>query len=504
MKRPRVLVTAVGGDVGLDLARCLLESHRPVDVLGCDMARRTAAGSTLANVLVSPPASDEAAYVDFLLKQGVDAVWPSSEAEIIVLDRHRKSFASAGVRLVMVASPLVRVFTDKLETARALRAKGLPAPVTFDEPQFKGQLPFPLILKPRHSSGSRQVVLARDETDLSFHRARMPGAVVQEALGSPDEEYTGGVFSDGKETRCILFKRRLGFGGVSREVELVDSPEFARLAADFARAFSLRGGVNLQARKTAAGFSIFEVNARVSSTAMFRHRLGFEDVAWWLDLEFGRDIPAYTPRFSKAVGLRTLSNQFVELHALQTGPMLSCERFTLRPLTPDDVTADYVDGLNDPEVNRYLVEVRKTRQTVESVRAFVTRDLLAADTWLFGIFPSGLTRPIGTVRLHAVDRYNFTAILGVCLFSRAHWGKGYGSEAVARVSRFAFEELGLHYLEACTYEENAGSTKLFLKAGFDQVGVVADKYRYDGAFTSVIALARTNPLFDKSRLEPTS
>lgn len=193
-------------------------------------------------------------------------------------------------------------------------------------------------------------------------------------------------------------------------------------------------------------------------------------------------------------------DRFVKLLPFVAEPQLSSERLLLRPLQPADVTADYVDGLNDPAVNRYLVDVRKSRQTKESVLEFVGRNLEAGDARLFGLFPPGSAGPIGTVRLHGVDQYNFTAAVGVCIFSRAHWGQGFGSEAVERVARFAFDQLGLHYLEACTYLENPASTRLFLKAGFKEVTVVRDKYRLDDKFADIVVLARTNAAFDLNRL----
>ena len=43
----------------------------------------------------------------------------------------------------------------------------------------------------------------------------------------------------------------------------------------------------------------------------------------------------------------------------------------LRPLLAADVTEAYVDGLNDPEVHRYMEAPRKQRQTLDGVRAYV-------------------------------------------------------------------------------------------------------------------------------------
>jgi RimJ/RimL family protein N-acetyltransferase len=51
-------------------------------------------------------------------------------------------------------------------------------------------------------------------------------------------------------------------------------------------------------------------------------------------------------------------------------------------------------------------------------------------------------------------------------------GRGVGSDAVARFSRYAFEELGFVRLQAATDVENVASQRLLERAGFRQEGVM--------------------------------
>jgi RimJ/RimL family protein N-acetyltransferase len=135
----------------------------------------------------------------------------------------------------------------------------------------------------------------------------------------------------------------------------------------------------------------------------------------------------------------------------------------LRPISEADVTDAYVDGLNDPEVNRYL-EVRKLRQTSETVRAYVRAN--AADPWavLFGIYSGNVLR--GTLRLHDVDLSGSKATVGIALFDRHFSGRGLGSAAIAAVARFAAAELSLTHLAAGIIDANTASVRAFEKAGF--------------------------------------
>lgn len=172
--------------------------------------------------------------------------------------------------------------------------------------------------------------------------------------------------------------------------------------------------------------------------------------------------------------------------------VLETKRLSLRPLRRADVTDAYIDGLNDPAVNQYL-EVRFSRQTRKSVEDFVAAHEGASDRFLFGVFLKD--RLIGTVRLHSISRDHYCAIVGICLFAADVWGIGYGLEALDRVVRFGFDELGLHFIEAGCYEENQASRKLFGKAGFTEQAVISDRRRLGARFVREMFMSRVNPDF---------
>lgn len=138
----------------------------------------------------------------------------------------------------------------------------------------------------------------------------------------------------------------------------------------------------------------------------------------------------------------------------------------LRPLSEADVTQAYVDGLNDPAVNRYL-EVRRQRQTLETVRAYVSANAADPQAILFGIYSGNVLR--GTLRLHDVDFSSSKATLGIALFDRDFSGKGLGSSAIAAAARFAAVELSLTHLAAGIIDANTASVRAFEKSGFRRI-----------------------------------
>ena len=56
-------------------------------------------------------------------------------------------------------------------------------------------------------------------------------------------------------------------------------------------------------------FYVFEINPRISSTIGFRSLLGFNDVAWWIDLVEGNKIKKYEYPNEKVYGVRSVEEK---------------------------------------------------------------------------------------------------------------------------------------------------------------------------------------------------
>ncbi len=179
---------------------------------------------------------------------------------------------------------------------------------------------------------------------------------------------------------------------------------------------------------------------------------------------------------------------------------IQTDRLNIKILRPEDITEEYVSGLNDPEVN-YFLEVKRIRQTFESVKSFVLDNTGSAHSLLFGIFLKSPNCLIGTVRLSGISFVHYHLGLGICIFAKQYWGKGYGLEALLEIKEFVFNEMGMHYIEAGMYSQNAASRKLFKKAGFECYVKVSDKYRLGDKFVDVLMFGSVNPNFNVELLE---
>ena len=137
-------------------------------------------------------------------------------------------------------------------------------------------------------------------------------AVVQEYLEGDLGEYTTGVFSNGQDVFSITFKRTLGYGGLSKIVEIKDDKNIENLARSIAQKSKLIGSINIQSRKRGDDYVVFEINPRFSSTVYFRHYFGFQDVIWWLETIMKQNV-VYHKKYIQGVGVRTSNEVFFNL-----------------------------------------------------------------------------------------------------------------------------------------------------------------------------------------------
>lgn len=306
----KILVTAIGGDIGYGVIKSLKKGSHDLYIIGCDIREYNMSSDLADAFCVCPPYRDEQKWLDFILTtlktNEADYFWPVTESEIRIVDKNRELFSS--VKVIMNTSNVLEVAMDKGKTARFLMENGVMTPKTWDVLE-EADLLFPMIVKEKFGCGSHSVSVVNDKTQLVKEFEYMESPIIQEYVGDSSDEYTLTVFSDGNVVNYIAFRRELGFGGMSRYVELVADSRLAEMSGKIAKMFDLRGSVNVQMRRRGEEYYVFEINPRISSTVGFRTMLGFNDVAWWLDMYEGNDISCYECPEEKIYGVRTVEEK---------------------------------------------------------------------------------------------------------------------------------------------------------------------------------------------------
>jgi carbamoyl-phosphate synthase large subunit len=311
-----VLVTGVGAPPGVSIFKAFRRSALRPRIVATD-AEALSVGLFRADVAYTLPrvAEDEAAYLRGLerivAREGVRLVCPGSEIELVRLSAHAESVQRrTGARVVANAPRVLAELMDKWTLTSALRARDLPAPDTAlgSDPEATRALlsrhGFPVIVKPRHGSGSRHLHVVQDSGTLELLLRLVPEPIVQEYLHPDHEEYSVGIYRSPRlgYVGQIAFRRTLS-AGLTYRAEVVRDADIEGVCRRLVDAFQLWGPINVQLRKTAGGVRIFEVNPRFSSSAVMRAAFGFNEAELCLrDLVLGEAVSA--PLVRPGVALR--------------------------------------------------------------------------------------------------------------------------------------------------------------------------------------------------------
>jgi ribosomal-protein-alanine N-acetyltransferase len=166
--------------------------------------------------------------------------------------------------------------------------------------------------------------------------------------------------------------------------------------------------------------------------------------------------------------------------------IFSSARLDFRKICLEDVTPRYVSWLNDPQINRFL-ETRHSVQDHDAVYAFVAEQMANPNVHLLKITLRSEGLHIGNIKVGPINRHHASAQISLFIGEKNIHGKGYGAEAIERVTKWAFESAGLERIEAGCYEDNLASLRAFLKAGYAVEGFRRKAYvsadgRRTGAF----------------------
>jgi len=170
-------------------------------------------------------------------------------------------------------------------------------------------------------------------------------------------------------------------------------------------------------------------------------------------------------------------------------PTLETGRLRLRKLRKDDAGAYFAFG-GDPQVTRYLRwGPHASIEVTENYLCEVLQGYQDGSDGSWGIELKTDHRLIGTTHLMGIDPRNQKADIGVVL-GRAYWGQGIGSEALARVLAFCFDEMGLNRVQGLPIVGNTAARRMMEKCGMVYEGTLRQYAFQKGKFQDFDLLAK--------------
>ena len=165
---------------------------------------------------------------------------------------------------------------------------------------------------------------------------------------------------------------------------------------------------------------------------------------------------------------------FVKFRELET------ERLILRKLRMEDVYEYYERLFGDADVTRYMnfEPHQDISESLESLQRRLDR-YEEDDCYCWAVAEKEEDSLIGLVKLTRFDPRDNSCSFAFMLGCN-YWNKGYGTEVLKAVLRFAFEELELERIVADHMAPNRASGRVMEKCGMKHIGTEPEKYQKTG------------------------
>ena len=126
----------------------------------------------------------------------------------------------------------------------------------------------------------------------------------------------------------------------------------------------------------------------------------------------------------------------------------------------------------DSEYWRLMASEAAFPHSIQAIKKWIEKDF-EQDPLPFSVFLIRTLeddRLIGDIGLDSVRNGHGDTFVGIGIGEREYWGKGYGSDAMRVILRYAFTEQNLHRVSLNVFEYNPRAIRSYEKVGFKHEG----------------------------------
>ena len=254
-----------------------------------------------ADVKIQVPAVYDPKYIDITLsickEQKIDVLLCLNDLELPILSENKARFEALGVKVIVSDPEVIDIAFDKYKTAQWVESLGLNAPKTYvtlasaKEALDKGDIAFPLFMKPRWGSGSigLETIDDMEELDIYYHllmkkikKTILATAsvgdeyiMIQEKLNG--KEFGLDVMNDLQGNNvAVSVKQKLAMrAGETDKAITVDIPEVYEMGRKIGENLKHIGNLDVDIMQRANGdYCVLELNPRFGGGYPFSYEAG--------------------------------------------------------------------------------------------------------------------------------------------------------------------------------------------------------------------------------------
>lgn len=166
-------------------------------------------------------------------------------------------------------------------------------------------------------------------------------------------------------------------------------------------------------------------------------------------------------------------------------PFLIGKLVYLRALELEDLTGNYFQWFNDPEVCRFNSHGRFPNN-MEKMEAYLHRAYTDPSLVVFAIISQENDAHVGNISLQGINLIDRSAEYAIILGEKEYWGKGVAKEASDLILQYAFRVLNLCRVYCGTSEDNTGMQKLAAYMGMTEEGRRREAIYKNGVYHDIV------------------
>ncbi|MHC5213313.1 MAG: ATP-grasp domain-containing protein [Planctomycetota bacterium] len=223
-------------------------------------------------------------YPEALLKicreNNIDIVIPLIDPELEVLAPLQGLFKTEGILLLVSPPETIELASDKYLTCQFAKGNGLQAPQTFidlalaSDQLVAGALDWPVMVKPRKGSASRNITICHDKLQLEAAFEATDEPMIQEILEGP--EYGYDLFGDTDfKPISVYCKEKLAMrAGETDKAVSTANPPLIEFGQSLLESMKLLGPADVDVILTDDGPKLLEINPRFGGGYPCAHMAG--------------------------------------------------------------------------------------------------------------------------------------------------------------------------------------------------------------------------------------
>lgn len=173
--------------------------------------------------------------------------------------------------------------------------------------------------------------------------------------------------------------------------------------------------------------------------------------------------------------------------------LIKTERLILKPLSLSNLSSDYLNWMNDPEVSKYIIS--GSNYTLKKLEIFL-KDVVKKDIYFWAIHLKNNNKHIGNIKIDPINIKHGLGQYGIMMGDKSEWNKGYAKESSLAVINYCFNKLKLRKITLEVIADNISAFHLYKKLGFLEEGLRKNQEFHNNSYCDSYIMALFNPEFN--------